>query len=323
MALLAGGCGGLEIPGLKSSAPPQPPKDLPVIRATFVHELVTKRRIDGLKIEIFNTGSVVAPGGAVSSIKSWRARARLDMPAFLIRHPTQGPIVFDTGLHPDIATMPAKKLGRLRHFFVPFEAAPGQDLVSQLRKAGIEAEGVRWVILSHLHLDHTGAIGAFPNATVLVDRREWEHARAAKPIERLGYDLDFSALESRLTLRLVDLSSAVAYGAFDRAEDLFQDGTIFLVDFSGHTPGSLGLWVNLDEGPVLLAGDATWLLDNHQDLALPLKTHIFDLQKYWRRLFAMRAMQEAAPQLVIFPGHDLGSLKLQPRRDVTLAPFPR
>lgn len=321
LALLAGGCGGLGLNPFKTPAPPQPPRDLPAIRPTFVHELVTRRRVDGLRIEIFNTGAVVAPGGAISSIKSLRARSRLDMPAFLIRHPTQGPILFDTGLHPDIATMPAKKLGRIRYFFVPFEQAPGQDLVAQMRRAGVEAESVRWIILSHLHMDHTGTVGSFPKATVLVDRREWEHARAANPLQRLGYDLDFAALELRL--KLVDLSTAAAYGAFDHAQDLFQDGTLILVDLSGHTPGSLGLWANLDEGPVLLAGDATWILDNHQDLALPLKIHIVDLEKYWRRLFAMRAMQEAVPQLVIFPGHDLGPLKLQPRREVILAPVPR
>ena len=103
----------------------------------------------------------------------------------------------------------------------------------------------------------------------------------------------------------------------------FNDGTIFLVDLAGHTAGNMGAWLSLDEGPVLLAGDASWILDNHQDLALPLKFHIYDLAQYWRRLYQMRVMQEALPRLVIFPGHDLAPLKLQPRGDVTLAPFPR
>lgn len=311
------------LPGCAGNDPRPEFKDLPPVPGGFARQIVTHRKVDGLSLKIYNTGSVTAPGGAVSELKSWAARTKLDLPAFLIKHPTKGYLLYDTGLHPDMETMPAKKMGRLNYFFVPFKAARGQNIVAQLKADGVEPAEVKNVVVSHLHMDHSGMIDGFPESVVYVDRREWEAQKkliAAKPA---AYQFDPLAMEPNLRLRQVDLSSSPSYASFDHAEDLFKDGTVYLLDMSGHTAGNMGLWVNLDSGPVLLAGDASWVLDNHQDLALPLKGHIYHLRDYWRRLFQMQEAQRALERLVIFPGHDLMPLKLQPRPDVTLVPFPR
>lgn len=299
--------------------------DLPKVSRVFEQQLVTARKVDGLRMTIYECGSVTAPGGAVSELKSWAARTKLDIPAFLVKHPTKGYVLFDTGLHPDMETIPEKKMGRIAYFFVPFKAGPGQNIAAQLEAAGVKRDEVRTVVVSHLHLDHAGMVDAFPKATVLIDRREWDHQRGKFEAKKkpAAYEFDPVSAEPNLRLRLIDLSSAPAYASFDHGIDLFNDGSLVLLDLSGHTPGNMGLWVNLDSGPVLLAGDATWILDNHQDLALPIKADIHDLRTYWRRLFQMQEAQKALPKLVIFPGHDLAPLKLQPRPDVELAPYPR
>jgi glyoxylase-like metal-dependent hydrolase (beta-lactamase superfamily II) len=193
--------------------------------------------------------------------------------------------------------------------------------VSQLAAAGVSAEQINWVVISHLHPDHAGMIDSFPKATVIVDQREWDAQKAKHAKKKNSAEFDPADYEGKLNLQLVDLSSAPAYGAFDHGLDLFKDGTMFLIDLSGHTPGSIGLWVSLDDSPVLLAGDASWILDNHQDLALPIKTSIGNVDSYWRRLYQMRAMQEELPRLVIFPGHDLLPLRLQPRPAVEGVPY--
>ena len=96
-----------------------------------------------------------------------------------------------------------------------------------------------------------------------------------------------------------------------------------LLDLAGHTVGSMGLWLNLDSGPVLLTGDAAWVVDNYRDLSLPITWHIFDVRRYWRRLIAIRRTQESAPELLIFPGHDLGPVRGARREGIALAPWPR
>lgn len=319
LALLAA-CGEEVLTSPKAKDVQPPPRDLPSIPRSFE---MAARHQDHVKVRVYDTGEVITHGSYVSSIKSWSAKVRLAVPVFLIKSPKHGLTLFDAGLSPEMAKSPGKAMGWINHFFVPFGQKPGQDAAAQLRADGVDLADVKRVVISHLHPDHTGAIEAFPNAEVLVDKREWEAQKARQAKSFNEHEVDPVSLEHKLKLRLVDLSSAPAYGAFDHGLDLFGDGSLVLLDLAGHTPGNMGAWINLDSGPILLAGDASWILDNHQDLALPLKSHIFDLNQYWRRLYEMRAMQEAIPQLVIFPGHDLDPLKIQPRDDVARAPFPR
>lgn len=285
----------------------------------FLEELIVHRKASGVTMTVFNTGSVRARGASVSSMKSWSAKVRLDVPVFLIRHPTQGTVLFDTGL----STSSAKRLNSLlTGLAATFDSASGQDAASQLKAFGVDPSTVSWVILSHLHLDHAGSVDLFPNATVVVSKKEWEAQKARMSLKRSAREFDPAAHEGRLKLKLVGFDGAKPLGTFDRAVDLFEDGALFLIDLPGHTPGSIGAWVNLDGGPVLLAGDASWIVDNHMDLALPAARAIGDLDAYGRSLHAMRAMQEAVPRLVIFPGHDLTPRVLSGRPDLPLAVFP-
>lgn len=312
LLLLLSGCGEQILTVPKPAAPPPAPRDIPEIPPAFAESQFAGSKARGLSVRIYNTGTAVVAGSEISSIKSSAAHSKLDVPVFLIKHPTQGYILFDTG----IGAASGMKSDCLD---APVDVAKGQDIISQLNADGVSLGQVKYVILSHLHREHAGAVAGFSGATVIVDRREWAAQKErllAKPDREA---IDPSRLEPLLKLRLVDLSVQKAFGAFDHGLDLFNDGTIILVDLSGHTKGSLGAWVNLDGGPVLLAGDATWLLDNHQDRAIPQKRFIADLDDYWRRIYEMRAMQEAVPRLVIIPGHDLEVLNLQPHPDVTLA----
>jgi len=310
-ALLAlGGCASVITPP-KPPKPAAAPHDLPEIPRSFALEQTTQRKVDHLKLRVYDTGDAVVRGSEVSSMKSWSSKVTLEDPAFLIEHPTQGLILFGAG-----AAFPAR--GSSPSGLPTFQAPGGRGLVEQLAADHVDRARVRWLILPDLRPEFTGALESFPNAMVVVDSREWRQAR-----ERWlagGGGLDTETLASRLKLKLIDFSSAPPYGAFDHGVDLFNDGTIYLIDLSGATKGAMGLWASLDEGPVLLTGDASWILDNHQDLALPAKASIDDLDLYWRRLYEMKAMQTAVPRLVIFPAHDLEPLTLQPRPDVTRAP---
>ena len=190
-----------------------------------------------------------------------------------------------------------------------------------MKAGGVDPAEIKWVIISHLHFDHAGLIDAFPRAMVLVDKREWlsqKEKLARKPDSR---EVSPAALEGHINLRLVDLSLVPAFGAFEHAADLFNDGTIYLLDLAGHTPGNMGAWINMDEGPVLLTGDASWVIDNYRDLALPIRSNIFDLAQYTRRLYMIHGMARAISGLVVFPGHDLSALKSISRQDVKPVSF--
>ena len=78
---------------------------------------------------------------------------------------------------------------------------------------------VRWVVLSHLHTDHVGGIGAFPDAEVIVSRVEWERAQGMSGQLR-GYVPQRWPLGEPV---LVDLSGPPV-GPFPGSYDVAGDG---------------------------------------------------------------------------------------------------
>ncbi|MBI4346512.1 MAG: MBL fold metallo-hydrolase [Elusimicrobia bacterium] len=309
-ALVLAACGvpNRKLPPLERTVRAVPP--------SFPQSTVVDRKVSGVTMRIYNTGHVRTKGAAVSSLKSWSSKVSLDEPFFAIRHPDQGVVLFDLGLTPE--SVKPLNAGLVTGLLAKFIALPAGDAATQLKKDGLDPAEVRWIIVSHLHLDHTGDLAAFPKATVIVSRREWEDARReTRPSEDSKF-LDAKVWEPRLRLRLIDLDGEAPYGAFDHGLDLFADGSLYLVSLPGHTPGSMGLWANLDGGPVLLAGDAAWVVDNYMDLALPIGRAMADPRAYRRSLETIRAMQAAMPRLVVFPGHDLTPRKLSDRDDLPL-----
>ena len=106
------------------------------------------------------------------------------------------------------------------------------------------------MILSHLHLDHTGGIGEFPNATYLVQRRELEWAYVPDFYQKAAYiRADFDR----------DVRWQFLDGPADDGFDLFGDGSLTVWFTPGHSPGHQSLVVNLpNTGPVVLTGDACY-----------------------------------------------------------------
>jgi Metallo-beta-lactamase superfamily len=107
-----------------------------------------------------------------------------------------------------------------------------------------------------LHIDHTGALGHFPDATVIVQAQELDAARAAEPPHAHGYvrdDFDRAGLDWR---------------PVEGELDLFGDGAIRLLQTPGHSAGHMSLLLQLQEtGPVLLTADAA---DNSPQWGRPL-----------------------------------------------------
>ena len=288
------------------------------VKKTFYEERIAARKASGLRLTIYNTGFIHARGDEVSSLKSPYSKARMDCPVFLIYHPRQGYILFDVGISTRMADELNDALGWRRA--LNYQSGPGSGIVEQLAVDKIRPEDVRWVILSHLHMDHAGLMDAFPSAQVIASRGERRHFKKEKGLRRDYRAISPADYAGRVQLALVDLSTAPPFGSIEHGLDLFSDGSLVLLDLPGYTYGTMGLWAHLDAGPVILAGDAAWLIDNLMDLALPKKEWITDMEQYMRSLHALRALQAAVPRLVIFPGHDLTPRALSGRQDLILKP---
>ena len=51
-------------------------------------------------------------------------------------------------------------------------------LLSSLAALGVKPADVRYVAVSHFHPDHIGNVDEFPDATVIIQKAEWDYAMA-------------------------------------------------------------------------------------------------------------------------------------------------
>ncbi len=188
------------------------------------------------------------------------ASYEIPVPWFLLTHP-KGNVVIDGGLAVEGLADPRAYWGDAVDSYQPVMLEE-QGCVAQLAKLGISREDVRFVVLSHLHSDHSGAIGRFPHATHIVQRREYEYAFtpdwfAAGAYVRRDFD------RPGLKWHFLEGDATDGY-------DLYGDGALRMVFTPGHSVGHQSFLVRLPKsGAILLAADAAYTLDHWNEKALP------------------------------------------------------
>src|SRR6202046_4434942 len=191
-----------------------------------------------VKLYAFTCGTVTGEFGRL--MEGGEGDITLPIPVYLIEHP-KGRALFDTGLHPDCQHDPAMRLGtRLAELFhIAF--APGQEVSARLTAMGRDPCRIDLLINSHFHFDHVGGNALIPNATMLVQRREWDAGMDAETAARHGYNpRDFDLGHK---LRLVD-----------GEHDVFGDGSVVGLPTHGHTAGHQSLRLRLHSGGGVVAG---------------------------------------------------------------------
>ena len=226
----------------------------------------------------------------------------LPIPAFLVHHPSAGPFLVDTGLHPSIASRPAENLGRLVANFSKPELEPGKDLPSQLRARGIDAKSIGLVVMTHLHFDHASGMSEFPGATFVLTEAEWIAATTESRPFMHGYrhaHYDY-AFEYR-TLSY-DSGRVSSYSTFGRTFDLFGDGSVRLASTPGHSAGHQSVICRLRDRDLVIAGDAIYTIGQLNDAPEPPRP--LDRHTWRRSAQELRLFARQYPQAVIIPGHD-------------------
>ncbi|MBV9917742.1 MAG: N-acyl homoserine lactonase family protein [Solirubrobacterales bacterium] len=165
-----------------------------------------------------------------------------------------------------------------------------QHCAAQLRRLGIEPDSVRYVVQTHLHIDHTGALGHFPEATVLVHARELDAARCEDPPVSPAYrPKDYANPE-------------ISWKLVTGEHDLYGDGRVRLLETPGHSAGHMSVLLSLDgAGPVLLTADAA---DNRAqwESKAPLRG-LFSPDQAAQSLARLRGVASDTQALIVF-GHD-------------------
>jgi glyoxylase-like metal-dependent hydrolase (beta-lactamase superfamily II) len=252
---------------------------------------------------------MVDPGGRFVTAKLAKALLLgskenvVPVPAFLIRHPSAGAILVDTGLHPSIATDPKANFGTLAARSGKPTLAAGEDVPSQLRERGLEPGEIPVVVMTHMHLDHTSAISEFPRSTFVVSETEWQAAaHGASPLlngyRRAHFDYAFE-------YRTVDFDRAGidSYASFGRTFDLFGDGSLRLAYTPGHSAGHISVICRLSKRDFVIGGDCFYL-EGQLDGSEPPPPRPQDAHNARRSSQELRLFRSQFPDAVMTPGHD-------------------
>jgi glyoxylase-like metal-dependent hydrolase (beta-lactamase superfamily II) len=161
----------------------------------------------------------------------------------LLRHPS-GHMLLDAGQssHFDEEVGSARFFpGVLLHAF-----QGGGTLVARapdaLRNAGEEPSALKAIALSHIHGDHAGGTVDLPGTPVLLSPDEIAFMKREK--DSGGFDV-IQAQEQSIEGRAKPIAfTKTPYENFDESADYFGDGSVVFVPLPGHTPGSIGTFVN-------------------------------------------------------------------------------
>ncbi|MFT4571816.1 MAG: N-acyl homoserine lactone hydrolase [Hyphomicrobiaceae bacterium] len=207
------------------------------------------------------------------------------VPSYLIVHP-RGRAVFDSGLNVAVQSDSQSYITPNGARFTQFHFEPGEEISARLAEVDVDPTAIDLIINSHLHYDHAGGNAQLPNADILVQRPEWDHAHAV-PDREVAY-------------RKVDFSTGQAVRLVDGEHDVFGDGSVVVFPTYGHTPGHQSLRVRTERGTFILCGDACYMRHALDAGHLPGVMH--DREATLRSFETFRRL-EAAGSRIMF-GHD-------------------
>jgi glyoxylase-like metal-dependent hydrolase (beta-lactamase superfamily II) len=191
------------------------------------------------------------------------------------------PVVVDAGFRPETARRRGREMVA--------------DPIAVLGELGVDAAEVRDVVLTHLHYDHSGYLGAFPRARFWVQDVEvafWTGRHAARgEIGRIVDPPDvveLVRLNFERRVRFVDGDEEMAPG-------------ISMHRVGGHSPGLQVVRVATARGPVVLASDAAHFYAN-LELDRPYAI-VHSLPGMYDAFDRVRALADGDDARIV-PGHD-------------------
>ena len=227
--------------------------------------------------------------------------------SILVKHPA-GDLLIDTGnsMHFDDEIAGYPFLLRLKLKNLAGQLNPEVPLPELMRLVGGDPAKIRWVILSHVHLDHAGGLMDLPRVAVLLTREELQFA-FDPAVQAKGFVIPAHTQRFPPTDAPTLKFDPRPYETFDESTDLYGDGSVVVVPLRGHTPGSVGIFVNLDPHRRLFyVGDAVDEERGFQDRvgkSLLLRDSDNDPARANQIVAQLNQLHAMVPELAIIPAH--------------------
>jgi len=255
------------------------------------------------RMYVFSSGALTIGKGVLQNFATMDPPIQIPVGFYVIKHP-KGNILFDTGnndkLIEDKNWWPAGLQG-LKPAMTPDVA-----IDVQLKKIGLTPDDIKYVVCSHLHLDHGGNVGKFPNSTIVVQKSEIQNAFWPEPGTGGPYIIgDVMPLRAPNS----NYPNAVKMIQLDGDLDLFGDGSVVIKRWVAHTPGSQMMTVKLkNTGLAILTGDNVYFRENVDKSIAPNLVLAYDPAGFYKAYEWIRMMM-ATQKADYFTAHDPDAFK--------------
>jgi glyoxylase-like metal-dependent hydrolase (beta-lactamase superfamily II) len=232
----------------------------------------------------------------------WFTSRQLVQTAVLIEHPL-GNILWDTGVGTEIESQMEIFSFFEKEIYTIENVNPA---INQLNEHNYPISSIQAIIPSHLHWDHASAIEDFPETPVWIQKKEYETAQNGKPPVYVRSQYDSPDIKWQEILL-----NNTEYEGFSQSLDIYNDGSLVLVNLPGHSSGHLGLFINTtSKERYLFIGDTTWTLKGiTNNVGRPSFTQWLldtdeDKDKNKTTINLISNLKKAQPSLKIVPAHD-------------------
>lgn len=183
---------------------------------------------------------------AIAADRAWTEW--LPIHTWVVEHP-EGVLVIDTG-----ETARALQTGYYQGgdefvygSFLRFALTEADEIGPQLAELGIPPRDVRWVVQTHLHGDHMGGMGYFPQSEFLISPSDYPQSTGALPYHYPDW----------LAPTLVTFDDE-PLGDFPGRYSLTRAGDLFILPTPGHSSGHQSVVLRDGDLHYFFAGDASF-----------------------------------------------------------------
>jgi N-acyl homoserine lactone hydrolase len=285
--------------GFATSAPAQSPTGVGFATSTLTESPT------GMKLYAFSSGALTIGKGVLQNFGPMEPPIQIPVGFFVIQHP-KGNVLFDTGNNDKIITNPGY-WGKWIDALKPVRT-PDVAIDVQLQKIGLTPDDIKYVVVSHMHLDHGGNIAKFPNATLIIQEDEINYAFwPDEPFTGPFVPADAYVLRAPVGSDKPNAMNMVVLRNSDM--DIFGDGSVVVKSARGHTKGHQMMLVRLPKtGPIILTGDNVYFRENVEKSIPPNLVLAYDPAGIMRAYEWIRFMM-ASEGADFFTAHDPDAFK--------------
>jgi Zn-dependent hydrolases, including glyoxylases len=251
----------------------------------------------GFKLnKIYRAGYCVGRGMLADRTLAWK-KVRFYTRCFLLEHPVRGLILIDTGYGKDLIESTKKGIYSLYRALLPVTYSPEDSIVAQLAQDGISLKDLSYLLITHFHPDHIGALPEFANVPWIYRSDALDQLLTFSKLRGLkhGFIRPLVPFVPKGSIPIKESCFVETWNSFSSI-DLFGDGSLHLIDLPGHALGQMGVALQ----DAFFVADAKWGRDA---LPHPLSFALQQDAKMYRKTFV--SLQDFIPSIKLFPTHTI------------------